>query len=588
MHESPAVALARRTFYFLGSAALVVAALYLGQRLLVPFALAALLSFVLAPVVSRLERWGLKRVPAVLLVVCFAFLLLTAAGWAVVGQVTHLVDDLPRHKDAARQKVAQLQGSARGGVLEKLQDFLGEVEKASQPAASSAATVVRVQREEPTLFARLGEVVLHSLNILAPALGVLFLVISVLIYREDLRDRVIRLAGRGRLTLTTRALDEAAQRIGRYLLRHSLVNAGFGAALGLGLALLEVPYPALWGMLAFALRFVPSVGVWLVAPFPVALACLSSPGLTQPGLAFGLFAVLVVVFAGVIEPRVCGPSVGVAPVPLVLAVLFWTGLWGMVGLVLATPLTVCLAVLGKHVPQLGFLAIMLGSEPALRPPARYYQRLLARDRHEAATIVREYLEAHPVDRLYDEVLAPALGLVRRGRKRGELRPDDEQFILQATREVLASLDGGGASAPPPSDGDRVIVLGVPGSDEVEEVMLLMLRNLVRTAGLDILVTSGGLSAGLGSLVQQKQPAVVFVASLAPGGLTQARYLCRRLRSQFPAIPIGVGRLGPRQGTEKARKFLLAAGAAWVATTLREAASQLAHITRTPAHFQKAT
>src|SRR5262245_54257527 len=182
----------------------------------------------------------------------------------------------------------------------------------------------------------------------------------MLVYREDLRNQLIRLAGSGRLVLTTRALDEIGQRIGRYLLGHSLVNAGFGVAVGLGLFLIGVPSAGLWGLLAGVLRFVPVVGPWLVAPFPTALALISSPGLTQPLGVLALFLLLELLNGYVIEPRVCGPSIGVAPVPLLLALMFWTGLWGIVGLVLATPLTVCLAVLGKHVSQLEFLAVMLG------------------------------------------------------------------------------------------------------------------------------------------------------------------------------------------------------------------------------------
>jgi hypothetical protein len=292
----------------------------------------------------------------------------------------------------------------------------------------------------------------------------------------------------------------------------------------------------------------------------------------------------------VIEPRVCGPSIGVAPVPLLLAVLFWTGLWGIVGLVLATPLTVCLAVLGKHAPQLEFLAVLLGSRPALRAEARYYQRLLARDRHEAAAIIKEYLVQHPVDRLYDEVLVPALALVRRGRRGGELRPDDEQFILQTTRELLQDLGRGMAPAAAPSDGaGRLPVLGLPACDEVDELALLMLRHLSLAEGHDVRITgSGDLSSGVISLVQQERPVLVFVATLAPGGLAQTRYLCRRLHSQFPTLRILAGRWGHRRGPKKSRKLLLSAGADRVVTTLREARSRLAQLARTPARLQEAT
>jgi predicted PurR-regulated permease PerM len=567
MARATASEIARRAFYLLGSAALAVAALYWGQRILIPLALAVLLSLVLSPLVSRLERRGVRRTVAVLLVVGAAFAALGLAGWAIASQATAMIDDLPRHKEDVRQKIADLQGAGKRGLLAKVQDFLDEVERASSPGADADGPVVRVQPERRSLFAQLQGVVGQSLGVLTSVLIVVLLVIALLQYREDLRNRIIRLAGRGRLTLTTRALDEAGRRIGGYLLRHSAVNAGSGAAVGLGLWLIGVPYPAMWGLLAGALRFVPSVGVWLVAPFPAALAFIHSPGPTQAILVLALFLTLELLNANLIEPRACGPSTGVAPVPLLLAVMFWTALWGVVGLVLATPMTVCLAVLGRHVRQLSFLAILLGSRPALSPEARFYQRLLARDRYEAEAVAKEFLAEHPLHELFDDVLLPALRLVRRGRRSGELSADDERFILQTTGELIDGWGEGRGGGP--AEGARLV--GLPACDGADEVVLRMLRVLARSRGCELTPAAEG-PGGLGPLLQRAD--AVVVASLAPGGLAQARYLCRRLRALSAGLSIVVSRAGDRR-LGKSRRLLLSAGADLVAPTLRDSLGRVA-------------
>jgi predicted PurR-regulated permease PerM len=587
MTTAPPRPLAARAFYLLGSAGLVVAALYWGQKILITLTLAILLSFVLAPLVSRLERRGLRRLPAVLLVVGLAFVLLGLAGWSIASGLTALINDLPRHQKDVRDKIVALQVTGKRSILASVEDFLDEVEKVSQPRSGPSAPVVQVRPERPSLFAQLQTVVSQFLGVLSAALVVVLLVITLLIHREDLRNRIISLAGRGRLTLTTRALDEVGRRIGGYLLGHALVNAGFGLAVGLGLLLVGAPYPALWGLLAATLRFVPAVGVWLVAPFPAALALISAPSPAQALAVLALFLTLELLTMYLIEPHVCDRSIGVSSVPLLLAVMFWTGLWGIVGLVLATPLTICLAVLGKHVPQLGFLGVLLGSRPALGPEARYYQRLLARDRYEAEAVIKAYLAEHSVEQLFDKVMVPALVLARRNRKNG-LQPDDEQFIVQTTCELVEGLDqSDGPAAAPAAGAVPVRVLGLPACDELDETALQMLRHLARARGHDVLITGGGNAlSGTVSAIHQHPDAVIIVA-LAPGGVTQARYLCRRFHVQASGPRIVVSWLGQRREVGRFRKVFHSAGADRVVTSLREACAQLRHLSRSPARLQQA-
>jgi hypothetical protein len=298
-------------------------------------------------------------------------------------------------------------------------------------------------------------------------------------------------------------------------------------------------------------------------------------GFLPPVLVLGLFLILELLTTSVVEPRVCGKSIGLAPVPLLLAITLWTGLWGVVGLVLATPVTVCLAVLGRHVRRFKFLAVLLGKEAVLRPAARYYQRLLARDRFEAEAVVQEYLADHPVEGLFDLVLVPALVLVRRGRKADELLPEDAEFILRTTREIVDRMEAPTGVGADPDPAERVAVLGVPAVDEADEVALAMLRTLIRQTGTGMLVTAGWLTRDVRGLIQDAAPATLLIAALGPGGLTEARYLCRRLRDQHPEAKIVVGRWGRGKDREKDQALLLSAGADRVATTLREARTYLA-------------
>src|SRR5262245_19801917 len=268
--DAPGAAIARRTFFVLGSVGLLVAALYVGRYILVTLALAVLLTLLLSPVVSRLERRGLKRFPAVLSVAALAFVLIALAGWAVAAQVTSLLADLPQYRTRIRAKLAQFRDPGKPGLLGSFQKLLDDLETggSSDRPDQDPRPVVRVEPAKPPLLTQLQPVAWSVLRAGSAALAVVLLFMTLLLYREDTRNRLIRLAGRGRLTITTRALDEAGRRIGGYLLGHAAVNVGFGAAVALGLLALGVPYPFLWGMLTAAFRFVPSVGIWLVAPLP--------------------------------------------------------------------------------------------------------------------------------------------------------------------------------------------------------------------------------------------------------------------------------------------------------------------------------
>src|SRR6188768_536989 len=401
---------------------LVVVVLYWAQAVLVPVALAVLLTFVLTPPVNWLER-KLGRVPAVLAAVTLVFVVLGLAGWGLARQMDHLADDLPTYRGNILAKIADVRGVGKGGSVEKLQQTIEGIKtdlgQSSAPRGRASRSVVVTS--EPvggfTGFSWLGPII----GPVGTAGLVLAMVIFMLLERRDLRDRLIGLFGLGQLTLTTRAFDEAGTRVSRQLLMQSLVNLVYGIAAGLGLYFLGVPYPFVWAALGAALRFIPYIG----------------PVIGAGALwVMGLFIVLELFTNLVLETVLYAGAAGVSQVALLISVAFWTWLWGPLGLLLATPLTVCLVVLGKHVPGLEFLGTLMADRPALAPEYNYYQRLLARDQNEAADLVERYMKQNPPASVYDALLLPALNYAERDRLEGRLSPAEESTVSDATRELI--------------------------------------------------------------------------------------------------------------------------------------------------------
>ena len=340
----------------------------------------------------------------------------------------------------------------------------------------------------------------------------------------------------------TKALDDAGQRISRFLLMQLIVNATVGLSVGVGLLAIGVQYAFLWGFLAAVFRYIPYIGVWIAALPPIILSLAMFEGWVQPLLVIGLFLAIELLASNVAEPRLYGRSIGVSEVALLVAAAFWAFLWGPIGLVLSSPLTVCLVVLGKYVPQLKFLDVLLGDEPPLDAHVTFYQRLLARDQDEATQLVLAQAKASSPEQVYDEFLVPALNYAKRDRERDDLTESDEQFVLQATREILEDLgerreaatqakeaihaeDRGNASAPIP-----LRVLACPARDQADRLALEMLRQLLDPAKWVVEVAAvETLTADLVAQVAEQAPALVCIGALPPGGLAHARYLCKKLR-----------------------------------------------------------
>ena len=567
--------------------ALVVAGLYWLKAVLIPLALGVLLTFLLSPVVGALQRRGLHRVPAVLVTVVLALSVLGGIGWTLTRQLVTFADELPGYSLNIQHRIADLRGASKGGSVEKVQktveEVIGEIQK-SDPQSATSQKPVPVVLAPPSILANLPSL----LQAVASAGIVTVLVIFMLFERRELRDRVILLIGYRRVTATTRALDEAGARISRYLLVQSIINGSFGVAMGLGLFLIGVPYAVVWGTMAAGLRFIPYLGAFVALLLPLLLSLAVFPGWLQPSLVVGLFAVLEMSTSMVVEPWLNGQSAGVSHVALLIAVTFWTWLWGPVGLLLATPLTVCLLVLGKHLPALGFLVVLMGDRPVIEAKARYYQRLLAQDQDEATDIVEAYVDADGRESVYDAVLLPALYYAKQDRDRGLLTETDAQFVGQATREILdvlaqdapasSAADTGIASVSESGPADRVRIVGCPVRDETDALALEMLRRLLDPSRCELELTgTARLTAEVVGWVSQHRPALLCIGAVAPGGLSQARHLCKRLRTQCPELKIVVGRWGLHDEMDADRQLLLAAGADHVETTLLDTQRTLARV-----------
>jgi predicted PurR-regulated permease PerM/CheY-like chemotaxis protein len=578
----------QRTFYGLGTLLMVVGALYWGRTVLLPLALAALFAFILTPAVFWLERHRTHRTLAVLVVVALVFAVLAGLGYFLTLQVGQLADQLPQHTQTIKAKVESLRQGSHGTVsrlLDMVKEVTGSLHEANQEAGNPAAAAAQPPAPAPGPNLHwLSDVGGIAADFLAQAALVAVLVVFMLAKREDLRDRVIRLLGGGHLTATTRALDEASSRISRYLILLVLVNAVYGTVLSIALFFIGVPFALLWGFVVATLRFIPYVGVWIGAAFPLLLSAATSNGWTEPLLVLAVIIVLELLVGNVLEPILYGRSMGVSEVALLVSAAFWAWLWGPVGLVLSVPLTVCVAVLGKYVPQLKFFEVLLRDEPVLSVPVRYYQRLLAHDEDEAGDLVEEYLKGHPPEEVFDEVLLPALALARRDIERGELEADEREAIYQTTRQVLDDLvfHQQQSSEPPPAEvggkpAERrnVTALAFPAHDEADELALRMLAQMLEPSGCRLEVfSSKSLTAELLARACEERPPFVVIGALPPGGMAQARHLCKRLRAGCPELKVFVIRWGQADNLDRVRDSLREAGADGVVTTLREASTEL--------------
>jgi predicted PurR-regulated permease PerM len=585
----------------------VVAAMSLAAEVLKPLALAVLLAFALTPVAEFFERRArLPRAAAAVLTVVIALGAIGGVGYVVVGQLTSLANRLPGYQENILKKLNVFQ-PAEGSAIKKVEDVAKKVNEKvfSNPVESERVAKVEVV-QQPTFRERLQAAVGPYLEFLGVGSFVLILVLFMLNNREDLRDRVVALFGHGRVSLTTRSMDEIGQRISRYLGTFAVVNSGFGLVVGLGLWAIGVPYAVLWGCLAGALRFIPYVGPAAAFALPTIFAVAHFPGWRQPLEVVALFAVVEVALNSFLEPVIYGKTTGVSALGLLVAAMFWTWLWGLLGILLSTPLTVCLAVLGKYVPSLGVFATLLGEEAELDPDVRFYQRLVALDADGAVDVVDEALRSRPRAEAFDTILVPALSRAGRDAADGSIEERDLAFAWRVVGEIVDDLEGtpeltleSVAAADAAGEDGRAagddpwaappVLMGVAADDTADAVALKMLAQLLAPSGLALEVVTGAATPlDLAERVAARSPALVVLSHLPPEGLTAARYQVRRLRAQFPDLPLVVGRWGASGNNAAAADRLAEAGASDVAFSLAEARDQiLARLARGAARAEAA-
>jgi predicted PurR-regulated permease PerM len=594
---------------------------------LVPLALAMLLSFLLGPLVTRLERRGVPRAGAVTIVAVVIFTLLGALAWLVFVQVEQLAEELPRYQDNVIRKIHAIRGPADS----KLERAAQAIARAAEAATSAPSTQVAAANAAPgtselnplytkvvggadSRFAVLGDYLGMILGPIGTFGLVVVFVIFMLIQREDLRDRVIRLVGEGQLHVTTEAIDDATSRISRYLIAQAIVNGTYGIAISIGLCVIGFtlgggwfPSFALWGLLCALLRFIPYIGPWIAAAFPVTLSFAVYPGYSVFVAVLALFVVIELLSNNLMEPWLYGSSTGISTVAIIAAAVFWTWLWGAVGLLLATPLTVCIVVIGKYVPQLAFLDILLGDQPVLEPYQRLYQRLLAGDPEEASDIAEEFLQKDSLESVYNVIVLPALSLAEHDRHSG--RVDDRRGMamrqtIRALVEELADQEKIKIAVRAASETERaakedipaeapqgampqrprlpkdctVSLVALPAHDEADEIVGIMLAELLKLRGYSATAVShNALTSEMLGEVDRQHADIVCLSALPPAAVMHARYLCKRLQERFAEIALVIGLWTMKTDLSRAKQKIACASDAEVTTDLEQALEKISRM-----------
>ncbi|HEX4022054.1 MAG TPA: AI-2E family transporter [Acidobacteriaceae bacterium] len=592
-------------------AVVVIAVLYLAKTVILPLALAVLFTFLLAPLVTFLERIRLPRFLAIACVILAAGAILSSIGLTAARQLLQVADELPGYASNIHEKVELLHPSKMTSYaraqreLDRLSEQIGFLDLDATADQHRDSRELGASPDRPVSVREVGKNNgrLDALNgILGVMLSILLVVVFtffMLLEREDLRNRLIRLTGRGHLNLMTQAMDDASHRVSRYLSLQLLVNTCYGAIIFGALHWIGLPHALLWGALAGLLRFIPYIGAPIAALLPTLLSLAVFNGWTHTLLIMALFFCMEVLTANFIEPHIYGKHIGLSSLAILVAAIFWSLIWGPVGLILSVPLTVCLVVVGSHVPSMEFLAVLLGDQPVISPEAHYYQRLLANDEREASQVLEEYLNETSLPDLYASLLIPALSLAEQDRHRKALDDATVNFINRTTKDLVEELglskeerksitaaieasaiesprsatDGTPASAAIPAKK----IACIPVRDEADEIIAIMLTQLLERAGYSATaIPLGGLDTMLAEMAKTK-PDVVCLSALPPYTMSHARRVYRRLRGQNADLKIIIGLWNYTDDLVKAASEISGGELEQASTTLAQAILQVSLI-----------
>jgi predicted PurR-regulated permease PerM len=539
--------------------AVTVLILYFARELLIPLAFALTLAFLLAPAVGRLEIRRVPRVLAVAITGILAFSIICAVGYVVAGQLLNVARSLPAYRVSIQQKMSSVHSPAEQSLQKAftaVEDISGDLATGTtsahaQPPAQPQP--VRVIDPDRTQLQSTAELLMRFLRPIGTFGVVIVFTIYLLMKREDLRHRILLLAGMGRISVMTQALQDAATRISQYLLFQAAVNATYGTLFGLGLYLIGVPNATLWGVLAGILRIIPYVGTATSVVLPLVVSIAISPSWLQPVLVVCLFLVLELTATNFVEPWLFSSRTGISSLALLAMAIFWALLWGWPGLILSTPLTVCIVVLGRFVPQMSFLHTLLGTDAELSAEALFYERLLAMDQQEAHAVANRFLEGKPLVELYDSVLIPALALVEQDRHQGILDDVRCNFFFLSIGELVAELTDyhpkettdADINTPifpplPPRQSDFAVIC-ISASDQADELTTHMLGQLMEQASHQtLLLSANSVSSEILDSLAHEPNTVVFISALPPFAFSQARAICQRVRSHLPHNRIVIG------------------------------------------------